>query len=71
MHKFFFLGQINNKVIPTIQSCIIPIDIINLPEGLSLGGPISHFGVSTADRTATVATTVRSVQSKLRAVTIT
>jgi hypothetical protein len=42
-----------------------------LPEGLSLGGPMSHFGVSMADRTAIVATTVRSVHSKLRAVTIT
>jgi hypothetical protein len=45
--------------------------MINLPEGLSLGGPMSHFGVSMADRTAIVATTVRSVQSKLLAVTIT
>jgi len=42
-----------------------------LPEGLCLGGPMSHFGVSMADRTAIVATTVRSVHSKLRAVTIT
>jgi hypothetical protein len=56
------------------ELCFMPLVNYNknvLPEGLNLGGPMSHFGVSMADRTAIVATTVRSVHSKLRAVTIT